>query len=194
MPEVLNMRLYEGKRVLVVWKWTYDFTLPSENDESCIVEESDKEDDSISADSNSEDNATANSVNISTREHTVVFKCIGATRDKVWQQSLQAARDKREQGEIVPVRLRPEPNNIRDSKAIAFDCCLDGKWMCIGYVVRELLDEVHDTMNKGLIVHIEFDWIKYKSNWTYSGPGYFTGIAITKRGCWSDRVIASSSA
>ena len=95
---------------------------------------------------------------------------------------------------MIPVRLQPEPNNIRDSKAIAFECCVEDKWSHIGYVVREVLDEVHDAINKGLIIGIEFDWIKYKSNWTYSGPGYFAGFSITKQGFWSNRVIASSSA
>ena len=40
------------------------------------------------------------------------------------------------------MRLIPEPHNV-DSKAIALQCELDGKWLQIGYIVKELLDEVH---------------------------------------------------
>ncbi len=31
--------------------------------------------------------------------------------------------------EEVPVRLSPEPENPKDSSAIAFQCCVDGKWI-----------------------------------------------------------------
>ena len=43
-------------------------------------------------------------------------------------------------GFTVPVRLNPEPHNVKDSKAIAFQCELDRKWTQIGYVMKELLD------------------------------------------------------
>ncbi len=194
VEEVLNMRLYNGS-VLVVWKWRSDDTtmLNENSEESYIVQDSDRDSD----DEDNVPNEPADTVSVTcmatAREHTVTFKCIGATRDQAWQQSLRAARDALEKGKVIPVRLQPEPNNVRDSKAIAFECCLEGKWSCIGYIVRELLDEVHDVIEKRLIARVEFDWIKYKSNWTYSGPGYFAGISITKIGFWSDRVVGCQS-
>ena len=38
---------------------------------------------------------------------------------------------------------------------------INGKWQRIGYVVRDVLDDVHLTMGDGDIVKIEFAWIKY---------------------------------
>lgn len=58
--------------------------------------------------------------------HTVVFKCIGATRDQAWQISLRIARDKMQDGQSVPVCLQPEPDYIKDPNAISFECCIDG--------------------------------------------------------------------
>ena len=43
-------------------------------------------------------------------------------------------------------------SNPRDAQAIAFKCQLDGKWKTIGYVVSELLDEVHNVMDNGRII------------------------------------------
>ncbi len=172
VKEVQNMRLYSGS-VLVVWKWTCD-------DTTMLTENSEESYNIIIQDSNDEDNVSNEGEAVDTvicmataREHTITFKCIVATRDQAWQQSLRAARDKLEKGIVIPVRLKPEPNNVRDSKAIVFECYLEGKWFRIGYIVRELLDEVHDVIKKGLIARVEFNWIKYKTNWTYSGPGYF---------------------
>ena len=52
--------------------------------------------------------------------HTVVFKCIGC-QEYQDTQSLCAARDLIAQGEFVPVRLTPEPINIKGAKAVAFE-------------------------------------------------------------------------
>ena len=187
IEEVLNMRLYSN-HVLVVWKWRCDPLAPEEAyEEPWIIGETDDED-------NGEESQTVESSCSDVRLYTVVFKCIGATRDQKWQSSLRAARDKQDKGETIPVRLQPEPNNIRDPKAIAFECLLEGKWARIGYIVRELLDEVHESIDKKVIVNVEFDWIKYMTNWTFSGPGYYAGIALTKKGPWSNKAISSSSA
>ena len=44
-----------------------------------------------------------------TKPHTVIFKCIGATRDDSYQAALKVARDKMKSGEDVPVIMEPEP-------------------------------------------------------------------------------------
>ena len=41
----------------------------------------------------------------------------------------------------MSVHLTPKPFNMYDSKAVAFECNLDGEWKEIGYVVA--LPEVH---------------------------------------------------
>ena len=49
--------------------------------------------------------------------------------------------------ESVPVTLVHEPNNPHDSRALAFVCHLEQPHT-IGYVVNEVLDEVHATIEK----------------------------------------------
>ena len=125
--------------------------------------------------------------------HTIVFKCIGAARDTLSQAALRCARDRMLHGWTVPVRMRPEPTNIADSRAIVFECELDTKWEKIGYVVSEILDEVHIAMTRNLIMSVDFKCIKYVTHWTRSGPGYFAGINVTKNGPWDHRVKLYSS-
>ena len=101
--------------------------------------------------------------------HTVVFKCIGCVRDAEYQNTLRAVRDLIAQGEFVPVRLNPEPTNIKDARAIAFECNIKDQWKKV-YVLKELLDDVHAAINRKEIISVKFGWIKYITDWTRSGP------------------------
>ena len=125
--------------------------------------------------------------------HTINFKCIGCTRDHQSQQILQEVSQKLDIDEEVLVNLYPEPDNKFDNKAIAFKCFISGKWHRIGYVVKEVLTDVHDAMKKNLITAVKFAWVKYIVTWTRSGPGYFAGISITRKGMWSKEVCQSAS-
>ena len=108
--------------------------------------------------------------------HTLVFKFIGSQHDSLAQDTLMKVRDLRKSSVEVLVRLLPEPQNEYDSKAIAFQCELNGKWLRIGYVVREALDCVHLFLECNYITKIEFAWVKYMLMWTRSGPGFYAGI------------------
>ena len=55
----------------------------------------------------------------------------------------------RQRGEAVPVKIEAEPKKPYDSKAI---CMVDGSWCRIGYIVREVLDEVHEAIADGHIL------------------------------------------
>ena len=87
-------------------------------------------------------------------------------------------RDTLEQGHEVPILLAPEPTN---SRAIAFMCMVNGKWHRVGYVVNEILDEVHQALSRGEVVKVKFA-VKYISDWSRSGPGFFAGVDVTKHG------------
>ncbi len=119
------------------------------------------------------------------RCHRLKFKCIGSKKEQRYQDALRSAQDVRRLGHTMPVSLFKEPLNPRDSQAIAFKCQLDGKWKTIGYVVSELLDEVHNVMDSGRIISVEFAWISFITDWR-SGPAYFAGIWVEKRGEWSN--------
>ena len=124
--------------------------------------------------------------------HSLIFKCIGAVRDKGQQEALERAYMARQTGETVPVKIEPEPKNPYDSKAICFKCMV-GEWCRIGYIVREALDEVHEAIRYGHILCVNFAWVKFLLHWTRSGPGFYAGIYITRKGEWSDICIRSAS-
>lgn len=123
--------------------------------------------------------------------HTVVFKCIGTTKERGYQDTLRLI-SKLPLDDTV-VKLRPEPDNPYDSKAIAFVVNVGDKERRIGYIVRELLDEVHQVLEAHLIQKTIFSWVKYLVEWPRSGPGYYCGISITKQGKWSNNVIKCQS-
>ena len=48
-------------------------------------------------------------------KHSVVFKCVGVTKEKYIEKVLIFASQKLDNGEHVPVRIRPEPDNAVDA-------------------------------------------------------------------------------
>ena len=127
------------------------------------------------------------------RLYIVTFKCMGSTHHLHAQEALKKASRLLKEGEDVPVRIVPEPSNKFDSKAIAFLCQLDGEWHRIGYVVREALEDVHQTISQDKIIYVKFAWVKYLVVWLRSGPGYYAGINIAKNGDWSSVVVRHAS-
>ena len=83
--------------------------------------------------------------------------------------------------------------NSYDSKAVAFMCMVEGSWQRIGYVVRETLDEVHEAIRQRNILWVKFAWVKYLLQWVRSGPGFYAGINIARRGEWSETCLKSAS-
>lgn len=125
--------------------------------------------------------------------HTVTFKCIGASRDDDHQVALQAASRILKGGQDVPIRLEPEPDNPIDPNAIAFLCLIDRKWNRVGYVVKEALEDVRGAMEGDNILSVKFAWVKFLLCWSQCGPGFYTGINITRKGEWSKAVTYSAS-
>ena len=170
-----------NKGFLILWQW---------NDIDC-------EDESIS-------NDLSNTTSLSTdsdfdREDyadnilsTATFKCIGVTRDSAYQVTLKAISKHIEEGIDVPVKLEPEPTNQFDSRAITFQCQLNGSWKIIGYIAKELCDCIHDSITKQSIVVTKLAWVKYKVVRT-TGPGYYAAIDITRKGEWPPIVHRSAS-
>ena len=145
-----------------------DVTTPSESDES--------DDDSIPV-----------------ITHAVIFKCIGVHKERRYQEILSEASTRLEDGQRVPVKLYPEPDNPVDSKAIAFMCqIVDSAWERIGYAVSEVLDELHDAISGGKIISVSFDYIKYSVH--FSKLGWYAGIRISRSGEWSSKVLRSRAA
>ena len=125
--------------------------------------------------------------------HTVTFKAMGTTKIHRAQDILLAARDLLDSGGNVPVELVPESDNPKDNRAIAFRCLLNDKWHTFGYVVSEVLDEVHAAITLHEIINITFKKIKYVFTWTKCDHGFYAAINITKKGCWSSRAVKHAS-
>ena len=126
--------------------------------------------------------------NIPEITHSVVFKCIGAHKEI---EVLALASKNIDIGKKVSVKLKPEPDNPYDNRAIAFICQTEenAEWKRIGYVVREAADEVLAVLNANKILSITFDWIKYIVH--FKNRGWYAGIKITRNGEWSQQVLQS---
>ena len=82
------------------------------------------------------------------QKHTVTFKCIGASRYPECREVLALAAKRMREGQTIDVMPCPEPHNKYDAKAIVFVIKENDKWKCVGYVVREALDSIHEAMKK----------------------------------------------
>ena len=185
---VKGMR-FPCKGAYVVWQWKLEECVQTSDEEAGHedVPESGEVADIRAVDTLEADEAVDGIV------HTLTFKCIGATRDMQQQAVLQQVKQLLHENKEVPVKLSLKPDNPYDAKAIAFQCFLDGKWQRIGYVVREVLEEVHEAMRRSTVTSVSFTWAKYLVKWSVSGAGYYAGINITKRGQWSQTACRSAS-
>ena len=60
-------------------------------------------------------------------------------------------------------------------------------------MVRDILDEVNAVINRNEILSVEFEWVQFITHWSRSGPGYYAGISVTKRGPWNRKVVRFKS-
>ncbi len=168
-----------SNNVFVIWNWIW---LEPENDE-------DEDATTRSVESDIESNVNKDVIDDKEREelgetesrsitHSVVFKCIGASRDPNCQEVLAWASHQIREGKHVEVRLQPEPTNMFDSLAIQFVLKMNDSWNRIGYVVREALDAVHNALKSDSISSVEVSWVKYLIHWSNSGPGWYCGIKV----------------
>ena len=181
----LNGLILYDDYVFIMWKWEWGENVYT-SDPALQIACGD--DDMMSLNSKSSDSEVDENVS-----HAIVFKCIGSQKDLRSQEVLRTVSQKLEMGETVKVKLEPEPENHWDARAIAFLCELDSKWHRIGYVVKECVDAVHNALSMGQIVSTEFDWVKYIVHWSKSGPGWYAGVKVTKRGVWPNSAVKSAS-
>lgn len=172
-----------------MWEWEW---VDEDNDDNVThISETEFSQDSIENESSGMEVASETSMDLEEIPiYTETFKCIGCQHNSDAQQTLRHISEKIRNGDVVPVDIFHEPNNPYDSRAIAFKCWIGDEWRKIGYVVKEVLDAVHNAKDNGEITNISFKWAKYLVTWTKSGPGFYAGINICKRGQWP-RVVAA---
>ena len=130
------------------WQWLKD----SDNEQDGVVS-GDEPGDAAQSNSGNDEEAEDN---IPAITHTVVFKCIGCTKELCYQELLVLANQKRKKGEDIPVKLEKEPSNLYDNNAIAFMCLVENNWEWIGYVVSEALTDVNEAISNNKILEIFF--------------------------------------
>ena len=181
---------YFQLQVFVMWNWEElsDTELDTDNDFG-------SDDDDIAQGDDDNPNNTRQSASSGPSDnqgddpvptHSVIFKCMGTVKERKYQEILAVVSLKIRNGETVPVRLHPEPNNPKDSNAIAFDCQIESNWERIGYIVHEALNGVHHAIQCDSIIGVKFEWVRYI---THCSPGWYCGIAITKIGSWPAEVV-----
>ena len=181
-----------GGELFVVWNWSVA-DMHDDNEsagDTCTV------DNSVCSDQEQEEmvDDDRKSSNNTEEIHSVVFKCIGSTKEPRYQEVLAEAALKRRDEEVIEVRIQPEPLNAYDSRAIAVECFTGSHWERVGYLVREVLDSVHQTLQDSDIVSVELKWVKFITHWTRSCPGWYCGINITRKGgLWSNDVLRCRS-
>ena len=175
--------------LFVLWNWDWMEPCDGSDSERSVTSSPEL----LSGCHDTTEQETGESDLLSMLKHMVTFKCIGSSRDPDCQEVLAQASKTIKDGEHIDVKLCPEPGNKYDAKAIAFIIRLDNEWRRIGYVVHEVLDVVHDALGREEIVQVEMKWVKYLLHWSKSGPGWYTGIDITKMGDWSPVVLKHSS-
>lgn len=182
--------------ILVIWDWKWsdhdNALIPingeDDHDDVTVIPETPPESDNESdADEEGTEETTPDEI-----EHKVTFKCIGCTKEQQYQQALIHAAQLRREGNNVEVKVEPEPTNPFDAKAIQVKCKIDGVWKRIGYLVSEVLDDVHEALKANRVISVDFEWIKFVVIWRT--PGWYAGINITRKGEWSKTVLISQSA
>ena len=132
---------HPNEGVYLIWSWDWMSSSPPHEETSSWHEADNFTGSDIAHDDTTEEEEEPSL-------YTVRFKCIGATRDRGHQSSLEKANELMLTGKDVSVDLFFEPTNPVDAKAIAFKCLLDdNKWHRIGYVVKEALDDVHSALD-----------------------------------------------
>ena len=182
-----NLHPIDGHGFLIVWRWVG-------------IEEKDRDWDSVvetgyvasKGETLSTESDTDEEENVLDKLSTVTLKCIGVTRDPSYQESLLSAHRLLTEGKNVPVKLVPEPTNPYDSHAISIQCEVGGNWKIVGYLVKEICDSIHEALDSNSVTSVKFAWIRYKIV-RKTGPGYYAGVEVTRKGEWSPAVMRSAS-
>ena len=102
------------------WQWQDD---SDEQDDVVSGDEPEPEPENVGpSDTEETGNEEEENDDIPAITHSVVFKCIGCTKELHYQELLALANQKMNKGEGVPVKLQREPSNPYDCNAIAFMC------------------------------------------------------------------------
>ena len=141
-----------GNDLFVMWQWTVIQSEPGDSETEGVAEREDE----CSSSSDELDNAR-NSPTNKENLYSIVFKCIGSTKEDQYQETLAGMALKKRSGEQLEVRIHSEPLNPFDSRAIAVQCFYNDKWERVGYLVRDVLEEVHQAFEEKKLCEVEME-------------------------------------
>lgn len=112
------------------------------------------------------------------------FPIKGAAWEDRYQEGLKLCSSKLLHKEVVKVRAKPEPGNIRDKNAIKFEAFLDGEWYILGYCALAKIPKLKKALQNEEITNLTIsnlrrNWIHQVKDFRFSG-----GVNIVKKGIW----------
>ena len=78
---------------------------------------------------------------------------------------------------------------IWSHRSLALSTEAKGQWHTFGYVVTELLEEVHGAIVQHEVIKTTFKTIKCMFTCTRCDHGFYAAVNITRKGLWSSQVI-----
>ena len=104
--DIEGYHLFRGSQVFVLWNWVWLEDSRSPTPESICDPANNLLSPGISSTSDEDEEDTITEIT-----HTVVFKCIGAHKERQYQETLALASRKLKENSKVQVKLQPEPDN-----------------------------------------------------------------------------------
>ena len=110
------------------------------------------------------------------------------------QAALRAAKKELERPPLVRkdivARIRPEPDNEKDSKAMVIEINYSEGYKAIGYIPRELTKFLHPLIALNKIVDVRLKHITFRT--VYKRVGLYAAIIIERKGPWGKKVVEAS--
>ena len=120
---------------------------------------------------------------------------LGSAHHSEMQTHVESAKKELEQNPLirkdVTARIRPEPENEKDEKAIIVEINYGGGYKPVGYIAKELTKFLHPLKALKKITDVGIKHIKFRT--AFRNIGYYITIIITRKGPWGTKVIAASA-
>lgn len=180
-----------GTKYVVLWKWELQNEIPDDWEEASEAGSYISDVSYISeSDVSSEDDERLED-EIPNITHTLPFKVIGVAHTTEHQEHLGNAKIKMGESEdSVSAHIVPEPDNEKDSEAIAVKVDY-GQGQCrVGYIARELTKYIHPLLNRNKILNVRIDKIVYRTTW--QRMGLYMTLHVTRSGEWEPFVVSAA--
>ena len=120
---------------------------------------------------------------------------LGSAHHSEMQTHFKSAKKELQQNPLirkdVTARVRPEPENEKDEKAIMVEINYGGGYKPAGYIAKELTKFLHTSIALTKITDLGIKHIKFRT--ASKNIGCYITIIITRKCLWGTKVIAASA-